>query len=150
MPPNPGQPGSEISSTAPLTVLDPAGTPSNLIIRRSDPFQVAMEFELLASGVSQALLGTMEYQVQYFAESIGPGPDVALGSVTRKTVAGQRAYSDTAPAAAVTTRNVPANTLPAGIYRLGAVVSFTIPAAPTPTRLPVTAFADGPTIQIFE
>jgi hypothetical protein len=52
-----GEPSADIEATDNVQVLDPAGIPSSLIIRSTNPFKVAMEFKILSPTV-QALLGT--------------------------------------------------------------------------------------------
>ncbi|MER5508159.1 hypothetical protein ACFV29_23795 [Streptomyces sp. NPDC059690] len=148
----PTEPSTDLKVVERLQVLDPNGIPSNLIIRRADPFQVAIDFEVLAPS-AKAVLCALAYEVKYFAESIGPGPEVELGTVTRNTVAGQSVYNATTPAGSGTALTVPGNTLPAGIvYKLAAVLTFKVrcPGAGSPVSpYPMNAFViGGPAINI--
>jgi hypothetical protein len=139
----PGQPGPgsnpviTIDCTS-VQVADPMGSPSNLIIQSTDAFQVTANWHL-AGWLANWLVGLgVQYSVRYNYESMGPGPEGTLGVVGPKpTIAAQLNYG-----APDTTLTVPAGTLPAGVYRLTAVVSF----GGSP---PITAFNEGPMIEIF-
>lgn len=149
-----GEPAADIQSGANIAVLDTNGIPSGLIIRRTDAFQVAMEFEILSPTV-KALLGALSYEVKYFAESIGKGPEYDLGSVNRQTVAGETVYNQDKPAppnqGARTQLEVPKLKLDPGVYRLGAMVVFWLACPNTrPKRYPMTAFTEGPVIEVYE
>ncbi|WP_329272258.1 hypothetical protein [Streptomyces sp. NBC_01451] len=146
----PTEPSTDLRVVERLQVLDPNGIPSSLIIRKGDPFQVAIEFEVLAAA-AKAVLCALAFEVKYFAESLGPGPEKVLGSFTRNTVAGQSTYNATTPAGATTTLTVPGNTLPPGVYRLAAMVTFKVrcPGSGAPqTPYPLNAFVEGRAIEI--
>jgi hypothetical protein len=150
MPPIPGQPAADIQATDTLEVSDPSGGPSPLIIRRSDAFKVGMEFEI-RSVTTQALLGALTYEVKYFAESIGPGTEYGPFVVAKRTVAGQNTYNTTTPLGNETALTIAANTLDAGVYRLGAMVSFRLDPGPPFVAIPypMTAFVEGPAIEVY-
>lgn len=147
----PTEPSTDLHVVERLQVLDPNGISSNLIIRKTDPFQVAIDFKVLASS-AKAVLCALAFEVKYFAESFGPGPEVVLGTVTGNTVAGQFHYDATTPAGAGTALTVPGNTLAPGVvYRLAAVVTFKVrcPDAGSPVSpYPLNAFVEGPAIEI--
>jgi hypothetical protein len=146
--PRPGQPAYAIQAADEVQVLDPSGSPSPLIIKSTDPFKVAMEFTILSPLVCIPLLS---YEVKYFAESIGEGPEYNLGTVTKQTQAGQYTYNATTPAGSETVLDVPADKMDAGVYRLAATVSFKLACPPNtpPTPYGMTAYSEGPAIQVY-
>ena len=74
----PGQPNSELDTAAAIIVLDPNTQPSNLIVDEDLKFSVAMEFTV--TGMSTVLLGYLTFEVLYYYESIGRGPEGTLGA----------------------------------------------------------------------
>ena len=140
-----GQPGPgsnpilTIDCTA-LNLVDLAAPdlPSPLIHQQSQPFGVSANFAL-AGLFAQWIANnpSVQYTVRYFYESIGPGPDGTLATVGPKPLGGS-----TAQGSAQTSATVPAFTLPPGTYQLTTVVTF----GGSP---PMTAFAQGPMIEIF-
>ncbi|MFI0446423.1 hypothetical protein [Actinomadura sp. 6N118] len=145
-----GEPEQAIRPTDSIKVFDPQGQPSELIIRRSDDFQVAMEFEILTP-LLRAFLGSFSYQVKYFAEGFGPGPEYVLGVAGwLQTAPGQSIYNGTSPPNAKTLVQVNRNTLDVGVYRLAAMVTFRAGCPGQPTRpIPLTAFVEGTVIEIY-
>ena len=111
---------------------DPLG-PSNLIIPANNVFDVSVQFNLGGLLAGWLVATTVPYTVTYFFEGMGGAPEGTLGSVPGNTVGGQTAYG---PAETTLSASLPT----AGIYRLTAVVGFGGP--------PVTAFTEGPMIQI--
>jgi hypothetical protein len=146
--PRPGQPANAIQAADEVQVLDPSGSPSPLIIKNTDPFKVAMEFTILSPLVP---LGCLPYEVKYFAESIGKGPEYDLGTVAKQTQAGQYTYNATTPAGYETVLDVPAGTIDPGVYRLAATVFFKLACLPNtpPTPYGMTAYSEGPAIQVY-
>jgi hypothetical protein len=145
----PGEPAADIQATCPMQVLDPKGIPSGLIIRTTDDFQLALEFELI-SPTSQDLAGTLTYEIKYFAESIGRGPEYDLGSVAKRTVDNAYKYNATTPPGAETALLVKAGTMAPGVYRVAAMVTFKLdcpPGRPRPYRM--TVFCEGPAIELY-
>ncbi|GAA1691701.1 hypothetical protein GCM10009733_104820 [Nonomuraea maheshkhaliensis] len=141
---------ADLKVTPILSVFEPPGnTPSNLVIRRSvtPTFLVAMEFEFV-SPLAISLLGSFKYEIRYFADIFGPGADVMLGTVRKLTVPGQPKCSATLPVNQETGLTVPSSMLADGVYRLSAVVTFLTLATP-PTPIAMTAFAEGPAIQVM-
>ncbi|MEU8363710.1 hypothetical protein AB0C27_47585 [Nonomuraea sp. NPDC048882] len=141
---------ADLKVTPNLSVFEPPGnTPSNLVIRRSvtPTFLVAMEFEFV-SQLMISMTGSFRYEIQYFADIFGPGADVSLGTVRKTTVLGQPKYSATLPVNQETGLTVSASMLADGVYRLSAVVTFLTLATP-PTLVAMTAFAEGPAIQVM-
>jgi hypothetical protein len=149
----PGEPANFIRVTDGVQVLDPAGEPSPLIILRTDPFTVGIEFRILTPQII-SLLGVLAFRVRYTYESIGGGAEGTLGDVTRQTVAGQPLYNATTPATPAghtTALVVAANTLAEGVYRLAALVSFRVACPHQPaTVFAMTGFTEGPAIEIFQ
>jgi hypothetical protein len=141
-----GQPESQLSTAAAITVLDPNTQLSNLVVDEDLKFAVAMEFTV--TELSAGLLGYLTFEVLYYYESIGGGPEGTLGKVTGKTVAGQATYNDKGAAGTRTTFEVQPGTIKPGVYRLGAVVTFKLGPIPYPIPWPITGFTEGPAIQV--
>ena len=142
----PGQPEKELTTAAAIIVLDPNTQPSNLVVDEDLKFSVAMEFTVI--GLSAALLGYLTFEVLYYYESIGGGPEGTLGTVTGKTVAGQATYNDKGAAGTRTTYEVQPNTIKSGLYLLGSVVTFKLGPIPYPIPWPITGFTESPAIQV--
>jgi hypothetical protein len=145
----PGQPDTELGTAAAIIVLDPNTQPSNLIVDRELEFSVAMEFTI--SGISSFLLGYLQFEVVYTYESIGRAFGAAEGTLGTKagnTRAGKATYNHQGPLNEQTTYRVPANTLPAGVYRLSAVVTFKLGPIRQPIHWPLTGFTESPAIQV--
>jgi len=70
--------------------------------------------------VSLAIPWTMTIK----AESLGPEPEVVLGSIAGKTKAGQLAYGQGPVGPDVPTLAVPAGALVPGVYTILAIVTF--------------------------
>jgi hypothetical protein len=82
----------------------------------------------------------VEYKVHYYFEGMGQATEGELPPVPappKKTVAGKLIYGPPE-----TSLLVPANTLKPGLYKLTAVVTFE-------GNPPMTAFTEGPIIEIF-
>jgi hypothetical protein len=141
-----GQPSSELETADALIVLDPNTLESNLVVDEDLKFYVAMEFKF--KGRSKALLGYLTFEVLYTYESIGRGPEGDLGRVNGKTVAGQETYNNKGAAGTQTTLEVPGGTIPRGLYRLGAVVTFKLGPIQHPIPWPITGFTESPAIQV--
>ena len=126
-----------------LDVRDPVGGPSNLIINKADAFQVSTDWKLAGTFASFLAAQRLPYVVTYYYEGLGNIPEGELGRVQRQTDPGKLQYG-----AAETTLNVAAGTLSVdGTYKLTVVVSF--PTNPPTVPAPMTAFFDGPVIEIF-
>lgn len=142
----PSEPSTDLQIVERLQVLDPKGVPSNLIIRKDDPFQVAIEFAI-TSPTARAVLCALAFEIKYTAESIGPEPEIELGVIRGNTVAGQYKYDATTPAGATTALDVAGNRLsPDTIYKLGAVLTFKVrcPGEGHPKSVyPMFAFTTG-------
>lgn len=143
----PGQPepGSNIFITMDCTnvTVSSPGLPSTLIVDSGAPFSVSADFSLaglIAPGLLTVagLLPGADFQVQYMYESLGPGPEGTLGVVNISASPGVFSYGGTA-----TTLNVGAGSLPAGTYKLVAVVRTLIPGFGF-----ITGFNEGPIIQV--
>lgn len=116
------------------TVVDNNGNPSN-VLESSLPFTINVTWDYNTFG----LLGG-RWLIQAFAESIGPGPEIVIGS------AGPVAAAPDGPKA--TAINVGANTLPAnnsGVYKIVIVLTHENPAG-SPTN--VAALSEGPLVKM--
>lgn len=119
------------------TSMDPS-----TIVSASAPYYLSADFAF-GGAVAQGLVNVLaslpgtQWRIRYSAESLGAGPEVSLGTVNGSFTSGQLAYSN--PATRLT---VAAGALPAGVYRLVAVI--TLPNLPG-----VTGFYEGPTIQVI-
>ena len=116
------------------TVLDNNGTPSN-VLESSQPFTINVTWDYNTFG----LLGG-QWLVQAFAESIGPGPELAIGNAGPVA-----ATPDGAKATAI---NVGANTLPpnnSGVYKIVIVLTHENPAG---THTNVAALSEGPLVKM--
>jgi hypothetical protein len=91
-----------------------------------------------------------EFRLRAFVESIGPGAEMALplaGPVIVNTLAGplgvgpKRTYSANI--------NIPAGTVPAGVYKLVTLVQLHDDGAPG-NPYPVVATVEGPIVTIFQ
>jgi hypothetical protein len=121
-----------------LIVEDPKGQPSNLVIKETDPFKVATKFELGGTFAPWIASLPVEYKIRYFYEGMGLAAEgELLPEVKGTTVPGKLLYG-----APETTKEVKAGFLKPGLYKLTVVVSFE-------GNPPMTAFAEGPIIEIF-
>jgi hypothetical protein len=143
----PGQPDTELGTAAAIIVLDPNTQPSNLIVDEDSKFSVAMEFTV--TGLTRFLLGYLHFHVVYTYESIGGQAEGVLGTKDGDTVAGQVKYNDKeGPANTWTTYEVQPHKLNPGVYRLAAVVTFTLGPIRGPIPWPITGFTESPAIQV--
>lgn len=119
-------------------VVDPDQPPSN-VIKATDPFTIQVEVHLFNVG---ALGGAFNLTV--FAESMGPQPEVSLGSVNVNVAAG--VPPGPSPSKTYTGNiNVVAGTLPPGVYKLVSVLTHSNLGVPTG----IAGFEEGPTIQVY-
>jgi hypothetical protein len=115
-----------------LNVLDPGGA-SNLIIEKNTDFQVQTRFEFGGLFANYLVSLPIPYKVVYYYEIMGGGPEGILAEKEGKTIAGKLVYeAETAAPARLSTP---------GTYKLTVVVHF--------EGAPMTAFTEGPMIQIF-
>jgi hypothetical protein len=115
-----------------LDVLDTGGA-SNLIIEKNTDFQVRARFEFAGLFANYLVSLPIPYKVIYYYESMGGGPEGVLAEKVGKTVAGRLFYE----AETTATAKLP----DPGTYKLTVVVHF--------EGAPMTAFTEGPLIQIF-
>jgi hypothetical protein len=136
-----------------IKIIDPQPTPlnrRNLVIDPTKPFQIEMDWKLEGFFVKPwlAALGG-NWSIQVFAESVGPGPDVQIGSVSVPVgaITNPRSYKATI--------TVPANTLPegnpgqpdpSGVYNL--VCTCFLNSSLGDPGYDIAGFAEGPTIRV--
>jgi len=115
-----------------LEILDQGGA-SNLIVEKNTNFQVRARFEFAGLFANYLVSLQIPFKVIYYYESMGGGPEGILAEKDGKTKAGQLVYQ------METTATV--KLLDPGTYKLTVVVSF--------KDAPMTAFTEGPMIQVF-
>ncbi|RME49230.1 MAG: hypothetical protein D6791_01225 [Chloroflexi bacterium] len=131
--------GGFLTGTISHTVQDPAGiNPPSTVIQTDDPWNVQVQWSI--DGVAAWLLGG-EWHLRVFAESIGPGPEVLLGTATVPLAT----VPPPPPRNFTHTINVPAGTLPEGTYRLVTVINYTNGGVPAE----MAGFDDGTVIQLY-
>lgn len=133
-------PGPQLAGDITAQVLDPAGiTPPEKIIRENDPWAVKANWHI--QGPVAPIVGG-DWKVSVYAESMGPGAEANLGS---QNVAVNSAPPPS-PRNYTATINVPAGTLPAGVYRLVTVLNYSNLGVPQE----IAGFAEGPFVQIYD
>ena len=115
-----------------LEVLDPGGD-SNLIVERNTDFQVRAHFEFGGLFANYLVSLPIPYKVIYYYEIMGGGPEGILAEKEGKTTVAKLVYE--AETTATARLSVP------GTYKLTVVVHF--------EGAPMTAFTEGPLIQVF-
>ncbi|MCG3119383.1 MAG: hypothetical protein ALAOOOJD_01775 [bacterium] len=127
-----------------LAVIEAGGTDPSTVLSVANPFEVSVDFSFAgitaASTIdahSSQAQPPAHWKIEYSAESIGIGPEIALGTKEGSFLPGQLAYS-----APDTTLSLDPNPLPTGCYKLVAVITF--------ANLNYAAgFVEGPMIQVF-
>jgi hypothetical protein len=135
-----------------LTVTEPSPTlaPAT-IIPRTGSFVLSAQFAIdyvFGKGLNDLFIGGLpvfEYNVSYFAESIGPGSEWSGSPPAVSCILGNYAYG--APQTSLT---VPAGGLTAGTYRTTCVVKMS-PRGGGSGGFPfhVVGFVEGPMIEIY-
>ena len=157
---SPELPGFLTFNVTAMKVTEPAGAfGPTTIIPRNQAFTLSTEFNIdgwIGKGLNDLPpLGApvFEYNVTYYAESMGPGIDYKFppgpASVTHTIacIKGQYAYN-----AAQSSYTVPANTMQEGEYKLTCRVKMSPVAGPGGAGgFPwhVLGFVEGPTIEIY-
>jgi hypothetical protein len=153
MPGTPNIPGILTFDVSSMTVLEspipPVPTPRE-IVRKDQPFTLRSNFAvdgLIGRGMNDLLFGTenvLEYNVTYYAEKVGTGPDWDSPMLTIVCQTGTYSYGG--PATDVI---VPADTLELGNYKLTCIVKIS-PRTPGSSGFPflVTGFVEGPMIAV--
>jgi hypothetical protein len=120
------------------TVLDPDLNPNN-ILEAALGGSVRVDWSF--AGPLTVFLPLTTFTVNIYAESVGPGPELMVGSVP---VSGAAPPTATVP--------IPAGSLPAqgpgvsGVYKLTAVITNFITSSGVPT--PLAGFVEGPIVQV--
>ena len=138
-----------------LAVLDPAqpGNTGNLVLDPTQPYTVRMRWEIFGGEVPLYLAAlSKQWRVAAYAESIGPGPEITLGTDTVPVSTGVN--DPTRPFGKIWEHDltVPAGTLPedgagnSGVYKIVATV-FLNSSIGAP-GYDIAGFADGPLIRI--
>ncbi len=138
-----------------LAVIDPAlpGHVGNLVLDPTKPYTIRMKWEISGTDVPLYLAALDPlWQVAAFAESMGPGPEVRLGTSTVPVTSG--VADGTKPFGVVWEHDliVPAGTLPediadnSGVYKIVATV-FLNSSIGAP-GFDIAGFAEGPLVRI--
>lgn len=100
------------------TVNDNNGNPSN-VLEAGQPFTIAASWNI---GALAALLLGGQWEVAAYAESIGPGPELELGTTGPIPLNGGQAYAATVT---VNANTVPNNPAPpnSGVYKIVTVLT---------------------------
>lgn len=118
--------------------------PTNNVLDADQPFQVRISWTVSPSVVATVLDGT--WTVDLYAESMGPGNEVKVGSVN-VAATGVQNYSGTitvAPGALRAESDPPPNS---GVYKLVEVLTYRNRLG---TKTEIAAFSEGPTMLLRE
>jgi hypothetical protein len=156
---SPELPGFLTFDVTAMNVTEPAGAfGPTTIIPRNQAFTLSTDFKIdgwIGKGLNDLPpVGppVFEYNVTYYAESIGPGPDYKFPpgppTVTLSVACIKNQYSY---GAAQSSYTVPANTMQEGTYKLTAMVKMSPIATPGGQGFPwhVLGFVEGPMIDIY-
>lgn len=139
-----GEPTTEITVSDQVSTGDPDGLAPTNIIKVGDPFTVWIEFDLTGQ-IFRGFAGILRYTVRYWVTGLGnPAPASPIPPLSRQTTAGKFSYVQPD-----TQRNVAPNTLAAGLYQLGAAVTFTADINGVASRVNLTAFTLPKIIEIY-
>ncbi|MEX5711592.1 hypothetical protein AB1484_25695 [Parafrankia sp. FMc6] len=139
-----GEPVGQITADDYVSIEDSNGVAPTNIIRVGDPFTVWIDFDL-AGALNGLLVGILRYSVRYWVNGLGsPAPANPIPSRVESTTYGQLGYRR-----ADTERTVPANTLAAGVYQLGAIVTFRLNNNGNLLHYPLTVFTLPKIIEIY-
>jgi hypothetical protein len=135
-----------MSVTEPPPSLSPA-----TLIPNNRPFVLSAKFTIdypFGKGLNDLVVAgqpVFEYNITYFAESIGPGSEWKASPAAILCIPGTYTYD-----APLTSLTVPPLTLAEGPYRLACTVKIS-PRGGGTTGFPlhVTAFVEGPMIEIY-
>lgn len=123
-------------ATQNLTVTD-GGMASSLIVEENVSFDVSIDYALsgIWAGFLEGLLDISGSDAEFkvTAESLGPGPEVVLGTANVNFSAGTLSYTST--------MTIAPNTLIEGAYKLTGLVTI-------PNFGPITGYCEGPVLQI--
>jgi hypothetical protein len=128
-----------------LAIRDFGGNASNLIFQTTDTIRLALEFEVDGIFAGPWTAAPTNFTVTYFFEQLGGPFDSAVAVVNGVTAPGQLEY-DFSGGTDNTAATFALAGLPTGTYKITAVANFTTTGG---FPWPVTAFYEGPVIQIF-
>lgn len=130
-----------------IVVTDPEGEPSPYIIESGDPFTVELRLRF-GGRLARWILCCLRWRICYcFGPLCGPGHGKTICTNYYDGRTDKLEY-----AGADTRLQVAARSLQQGTYRITAVVEFywKHPCRPPIGRPPISAFADGPPIEILQ
>lgn len=133
-----GLPPAFLDGNLTAALIDSTGTP-NRVLERNQPCSIKVDWSINGP-VAPGLGG--DWRIQVFMESMGPGPELSIGTTTVPL--------NSVPPAAVrnytATLNIPGGTVPAdGTYKLTLVLTHT--NLGVPDRM--AGFVEGPVVQFY-
>ena len=137
-------------NSGPISMNEP-GLPSSIVVGANVSFELSTDF-FVEGFITPLIIWLMsfapgnDFQVEYFAESLGPGDEKSLG--VKQVLATDGVFISGPPPrynfdSAATNLVIPAGTLVPGVYKLTCVVR---PVAISAAWW--TAFSEGPVIQV--
>lgn len=124
-----------------VMVIDSDGNPNHILDTDLEN-KVQVDWSFSGSFWPGLFETVLAFKVSVYAESIGPGPELRLGSVD--VAPGQPLTATISIPAGKLPSAGPTDTDPSGVYRLTTVISTTISGA----RTPVEGFHEGPTVEM--
>jgi hypothetical protein len=126
-----------------LRIESPTQDPDE-VIRLADPAQLKLTVNFSGAGATLLVAAKQLIKVSFYAESIGPGPEVALGDAVKETQAGVFSYD--------LVLNLPSGLGAAGltadmIYRIGSTMKVSTPSFDYPSW--ANGFIEGLSLQVF-
>lgn len=150
---DPNIPGLITGDITTVVVQDPADTfptfeVGNHVLDRSKPFRVQVEWELdgLLVPLWQSALAAQPWNVSVYAESMGGGNEIRLGTETVTVVPSQRTYTATVTVPGNVLDEHQPNTNQSGVYKL--VVAIFLNSTLGEPGFDMTGFSEGPFIQV--
>jgi hypothetical protein len=129
---------------APATIID---INNNWDVEGAFSFQGAFAVGQEAAWAGQAQ--PVEYYFEVTAESMGTQAEVSLG-FDQQPLTGQSDYGPGLGGPVPTVNVIPANQLPAGVWKLTGIVTFIDPNTGNPPVGTYVGWCEGPIIQVYQ
>lgn len=134
---------NDLSGDITMQVLDNSPLPApNTVLVRTAPFHIQVDWSV--EGLVSPMLGG-DFTVEAFAESIGPGPEVSLGSINEPVANSPADPLNNNRRSYTRQITVPANTLDVSAYKIVVLLTHTNGVATA-----LAGLAEAPLIQITE